>query len=64
VLHARDGAGAGFGGERLSELVTGLRHQPLERLTRAVCEAARSFNGRPVPTDDLTVFALRYTPGD
>ncbi len=64
VLLARDGAGTCLGAERLTELVTELRHQPLDRLTRAVCEAARSFSGRPVPTDDLTVFALRYTPGD
>jgi hypothetical protein len=64
VLLARDGAGNCLGAARLAELVTGLRHQPLERLTRAVCEAARSFSSRTVPTDDLTVFALRYTPGD
>jgi hypothetical protein len=64
VLLARDGAGTCLGAERLAELVTGLRHHPLERLTRAVCEAARSFSSRPVPLDDLTVFALRYTPGD
>jgi hypothetical protein len=62
VLHSRDGTGVCFGDARLSDLVTELRRQPLERLTRAVCEAARSFGGRPVPTDDLTVFALRYTP--
>lgn len=64
VLLASDGTGATFGSARLAELVTELRFQPLDRLTRAVCEAARSFTGRPVPVDDLTVFALRYTPGD
>jgi hypothetical protein len=64
VLLARDGPGTCFGEARLIELVTELRHHPLDRLTRAVCEAARNFSGRPVPTDDLTVFALRYTPGD
>jgi hypothetical protein len=64
VLLARDGSGAYFGEARLVELVSEMRRQPLDRLTRAVCEAARSFSGRPVPTDDLAVFALRYTPGD
>ena len=64
VLLARDGTGACFGAARLTELVTELRWQPLDRLTRAVCEAARSFGGRPVPTDDLSVFAFRYAPGD
>lgn len=64
VLLARDAAGNCFGNERVAELVTELRRQPLDRLTRAVCEAARNFNGRPVPTDDLAVFGLRYTPGD
>ncbi len=64
VVHARDGAGECFGMERLAELVTELRHQPLDRVTRAVCEAARNFSGRPVPIDDLSVFALRYCPGD
>jgi sigma-B regulation protein RsbU (phosphoserine phosphatase) len=64
VVLARDAAGNVFGDARLAELVTELRRQPLDRLTRAVCEAARSFSGRPIPTDDLAVFALRYTPGD
>ena len=64
VLLARDGAGECFGLERLAELVAELRRQPLDRVTRAVCEAARNFGGRPVPVDDLTVFAFRYSPGD
>ena len=64
VLYTRDGSGEGFGLERLTELVTELRHEPLDRLTRAVCEAARHFSGRPAPVDDLTVFAFRYAPGD
>jgi hypothetical protein len=64
VVLACDGSGQSFGGARLIELVAGLRREPLDRLTRAVCEAVRHFTGRPIPTDDLTVFALRYTPGD
>ena len=64
VLYARDDSEQNFGMERLVELVTELRRQPLDRVTRAVCEAARNFGGRPVPVDDLTVFALRYSPGD
>lgn len=64
VLYTRDGAGECFGLGRLNELVTELRHEPLDRLTRAVCETARHFSGRPSPIDDLTVFAFRYSPGD
>ena len=64
VVTARDPSGQEFGDERLVELVTGLKHGPLDRLTRAVCEGVRHFTGRPTPTDDLAVFALRYTPGD
>lgn len=64
VVLARDGLGRTLGDHRLASLVTDLRRQPLERLTRAVCEAARSFSGRTVPADDLAVFAVRYTPND
>ncbi|MBI3539979.1 MAG: SpoIIE family protein phosphatase [Candidatus Eisenbacteria bacterium] len=64
VLLARDAAGNPFGNERLIELVSELRRGPLDRLTRAVCEAVRHYTGRPSPNDDLSVFALRYTPGD
>jgi hypothetical protein len=64
VLLARDGAGHPFGSERVIELVSELRRAPLDRLTRAVCEAARNHTGRPVPADDWSVFALRYTSGD
>jgi hypothetical protein len=64
VLLSRDGLGSCLGGERLAELVVEMRRQPLDRLTRAVCEAARSFSSRTVPSDDLTVFAVRYAPGD
>ena len=63
VLYARDNADQSFGMERLIELVTEMRRDPLDRLTRAVCEAARNFGGRPVPVDDLAVFAVRYSPG-
>jgi sigma-B regulation protein RsbU (phosphoserine phosphatase) len=64
VLYARDSADQSFGMERLTELVTEMRREPLDRLTRAVCEAARNFGGRPAPVDDLAVFAVRYSPGD
>lgn len=64
VLLARDGPGNSFGNERVVELVGELRRAPLDRLTRAVCEAVRHYTGRPVASDDWSVFALRYTPGD
>jgi hypothetical protein len=64
VLLARDGAGTPFGLEKVTELVTELRRAPLDRLTRALCEAVRHYTGRPLPSDDWSVFALRYAPGD
>jgi serine phosphatase RsbU (regulator of sigma subunit) len=41
-----------------------LRGLPLERLAENVIDAVVEYSGRPVPTDDLTVLALRFHPGD
>jgi sigma-B regulation protein RsbU (phosphoserine phosphatase) len=64
VLEARGTSDQPFGHDRLGEIAGELRRQPLERLTTAVSDAARAFSGRPVPTDDAMVLALRYNPGN
>lgn len=64
VIDARGTSDQPFGFERLAEVVGEQRRQPLERITAAVAEAVFEFSGRPVPTDDVTLFALRYTPGN
>ena len=64
VLDARGTADQPFGLERVAELAAELRRNPLDRLVEAVADAARDFSGREVPTDDFTVLALRYTPGN
>jgi sigma-B regulation protein RsbU (phosphoserine phosphatase) len=63
VLDARDAALRSFGAERAAELLDGIRHQPLDALCDQVCAASLQFAGRPAPSDDLTVLAVRYAPG-
>jgi hypothetical protein len=62
LLGARGPTDQPFGSERLAELLVSLRAIPLERLIESVLDAAVEYSGRPVPTDDLTVLALRYRP--
>jgi phosphoserine phosphatase RsbU/P len=62
LLQARGNNDQPFGHERLAEIVDAMRRQPLERLTAGVADAVREFSGRAAPTDDLTLFALRYSP--
>jgi hypothetical protein len=64
VLDARGPADQSYGTARLAELAASLRRQPPERLAQGVLEAVVEFSGRPVPTDDLTVLALRFHHGD
>ena len=64
VLGARGASDQPFGAGRLAELVISLRGLPLERLAESVLETVIEFSGRPVPTDDLTILALRFHPGD
>jgi phosphoserine phosphatase RsbU/P len=64
VLDARGPADQPFGTARLSELAGSQRRLPPERLAHAVIQAVVEFSGRPVPTDDLTVLALRFHHGD
>lgn len=64
VLDARGPADQPFGTARLAELVTSLQGLTPERLAQGVIKAVIEYSGRPVPTDDLTVLALRFHPGD
>jgi hypothetical protein len=64
VLDARGTSDRPFGQSRLAELAAAARGLPLERLVENVIEAVIEYSGRPVPTDDLTILALRFRPGD
>jgi sigma-B regulation protein RsbU (phosphoserine phosphatase) len=64
VLNARGPTDQPFGTARLAELAASLHGLSPERLAENVIEAAVKYSGRPVPTDDLTVLALRFHPGD
>ncbi len=64
VLGARNVTGQPFGPARLSECVAERRRQPLDSLTEGIVRAVVSWTGRPVPTDDLSVLAVRFAPGD
>jgi serine phosphatase RsbU (regulator of sigma subunit) len=61
LLQAQDATGQPFGFERLSELLSEQRRQPLDRMVETICRAALDFTGHPRPPDDVLVFALRYS---
>jgi len=61
VLDARDAADQVFGTARLAEWLAENRRLPVERLVEQTLATVVEFTGRPVPADDLTVFALRFT---
>ncbi|MBI5169541.1 MAG: SpoIIE family protein phosphatase [Candidatus Eisenbacteria bacterium] len=63
VLGARNVMGQTFGYERLTEYLVELRRQPLDLVVNDIVKAIRNWSGRPVPTDDVTVLAIRFTPG-
>jgi len=60
VLDCRGPSDQAWGTLRLAELVGSLRRLPCEQIAQGVIDAALQFSGRPVPTDDLTVLALRF----
>jgi hypothetical protein len=64
ALGARNVTGQPFGPSRLSECVNEYRRQSLDTLTAGVLRAVTAWSGRPVPIDDLTVLAVRFTPGN
>lgn len=63
VLGARNVMGQTFGYERLTEYLLELRRAPLDLLVTDIVKAVRNWTGRPVPVDDITVMAVRFTPG-
>jgi len=62
VIGARDADEEAFGDYLLAETLQKLRHQPLDRVTKSLMEAALSFSGRSSPSDDLVVLAICYQP--
>jgi hypothetical protein len=63
VLGARNVTGQPFGPERLYECIAERRRQELDTLAEGIVHAVVSWTGRPVPTDDLSVLAVRFAPG-
>jgi len=61
VIQACDAADQMFGSARVSEWLSENRRLPVERLVEQMIAAVVEFTGRPVPADDLTAFALRFT---
>lgn len=64
VLAAPNVTRQAFGDERVIETVSEFRRHPLDSLVNAVLDRVRAWTGRDVPTDDLSVLAVRYTAGD
>lgn len=62
VLGARNVMGQTFGYERLTEYLVELKRAPLDMLVGDIVKAVRNWSGRPVPVDDVTVMAVRFTP--
>ncbi len=63
VLTTRNVMGQPFGEERIAELATEMRRHPLDSVVNAILEAVQNYSGRPAPTDDLSVLAVRFAPG-
>ena len=63
VISARHSSGHAFGEERLADLISEHRRHPLDTMAEAILTAVAAWSGRPVPADDLSVLAVRYTPG-
>ncbi len=62
VLGARNVMGQTFGYERLTEHLVEMKRQPLDLVVSDIVQSVRNWSGRPVPTDDVTVLVIRYTP--
>lgn len=63
LLQSLDATGAAFGAERVTERLEETRRGPLDRLAHDLIAAAIAWTGRREPVDDLTVLALRFSPG-
>lgn len=64
VLSSTSPTGEAFGPDRLTELLQSMRRRPLDFLADAVCDAVLAHTGRPQPSSDLGVFAVRFSPGN
>jgi hypothetical protein len=64
LLQTPDSAERPFGIERFSETLTENRRQPLDRLVDCVMGAVLEHGGRPIPPDDLSLLAIRFTRGE
>jgi hypothetical protein len=64
VLGARNVMGQPFGPARLAECVAERRRQELDTLADGIVRAVVAWTGRPVPTEDLSVLAVRFAPGN
>ena len=63
VLTSRNVMGQPFGEERVAEIATEMRRHPLDSLVNAILEGVQAYSGRQTPTDDLSVLAVRFAPG-
>lgn len=63
VLASRNVMGLPFGEERVAEIAIEMRRHPLDSLVNAILEGVQAYSGRQTPTDDLSVFAVRFAPG-
>jgi sigma-B regulation protein RsbU (phosphoserine phosphatase) len=63
VTEALDDHGQFYTIGRLRDLFSGLKHEPVERITRAVMRDVRAFAGQQEQADDLTLLAIRWNGG-
>jgi len=62
LLDARNATHQPFGEERVIEVATEYRREPLDRLAQALVDRVLAYSGRPVPVDDVQVLAIRFAP--
>jgi sigma-B regulation protein RsbU (phosphoserine phosphatase) len=60
VTEAIDDHGQFYSVGRLRDLLSGLKHEPVDRITRAVMRDVRNFAGAQEQADDLTLLAIRW----
>ena len=63
IPQAVRGTGNMFGDERLAELASERRRQPVMDIAGAVLQAVQEWTGRSLPLDDLAILVIRYSPG-
>lgn len=63
VLTSRNVMQQPFGEDRVAEIAIEMRRHPLDSLVNAILEGVQAYSGRQTPTDDLSVLAVRFAPG-